>query len=37
VPVDENNHLLDGGLRYAYEDDMLDIGEMEVSENFLYN
>ena len=23
-PVDANNHLIDGGLRYAYEDDMLD-------------
>lgn len=22
VPVDKNNHLIDGGLRYAYEDDM---------------
>lgn len=23
-PVDKNNHLIDGGLRYAYEDDMVD-------------
>jgi phage terminase large subunit len=22
IPVDKNNHLIDGGLRYAYEDDM---------------
>ncbi len=22
VPVDKNNHFIDGGLRYAYEDDM---------------
>ena len=22
VPVDKNNHLIDGGLRYAYEADM---------------
>jgi phage terminase large subunit len=22
VPIDKNNHLIDGGLRYAYEDDM---------------
>ena len=25
VPVDENNHLIDGGLRYAYEGDMVNI------------
>lgn len=25
IPVDKNNHLIDGGLRYAYEDDMNDI------------
>jgi len=24
IPVDKNNHLIDGGLRYAYEDDMTD-------------
>jgi phage terminase large subunit len=36
VPVDRNNHLIDGGLRYAYEDDMLDIGDMEVVENPFY-
>jgi phage terminase large subunit len=24
IPVDKNNHLIDGGLRYAYEDDMND-------------
>lgn len=24
IPVDRNNHLIDGGLRYAYEDDMVD-------------
>jgi phage terminase large subunit len=23
VPVDKNNHLIDGGLRYAYENDMV--------------
>ena len=22
IPVDKNNHLIDGGLRYAYEGDM---------------
>jgi len=25
IPVDKNNHLIDGGLRYAYEDDMNDV------------
>ena len=24
IPVDKNNHLIDGGLRYAYEDDMVE-------------
>ena len=24
IPVDKNNHLIDGGLRYAYEGDMVD-------------
>jgi len=24
IPVDKNNHLIDGGLRYAYEGDMTD-------------
>ena len=24
IPVDKNNHLIDGGLRYAYEDDMTE-------------
>lgn len=24
VPVDANNHLIDGGLRYAYENDMIE-------------
>jgi len=32
VPVDKHNHLIDGGLRYAYEIDMLD-GESELVEN----
>lgn len=36
VPVDKNNHLLDGGLRYAYEDDMNDLGDVEIESNFLY-
>ena len=25
IPVDKNNHLIDGGLRYAYEDDMIEV------------
>ena len=36
VPVDKNNHLIDGGLRYAYEDDMLEM-VVEVVANPFYN
>jgi phage terminase large subunit len=36
VPVDKNNHLIDQ-LRYAFEDDALDIGEMEVIESPFFN
>jgi len=30
IPVDKNNHLIDGGLRYAYEDDMRDIDASKI-------
>jgi phage terminase large subunit len=30
IPVDKNNHLIDGGLRYAYEDDMADIDPSKI-------
>lgn len=30
IPVDKNNHLIDGGLRYAYEDDMEDIDPSKI-------
>ena len=36
IPVDKNNHLIDGGLRYAYEDDMNSV-RVEVIENPFYN
>lgn len=36
VPLDRNNHLIDGGLRYAYEDDMLEMN-VETVENPFYN
>jgi phage terminase large subunit len=36
VPVDKNNHLIDA-LRYAYEGDMLPIGEVETIENPFYS
>jgi len=26
-PVEKNNHLIDGGLRYAYEDDMIELSD----------
>lgn len=32
VPADKNNHLIDGGLRYAYESDMIG-GESELVSN----
>lgn len=35
-PVDKNNHLIDGGLRYAYEDDMIDT-RVEVLESPFFN
>lgn len=35
VPVDRNNHLIDG-TRYAYEDDSNYVGEVETVENLFY-
>ena len=32
IPVDKNNHLIDGGLRYAYESDMIG-GDSELVSN----
>jgi phage terminase large subunit len=36
VPVDKNNHLIDA-LRYAYESEMLPLGEVETIENPFYS
>lgn len=36
-PIDKNNHMIDGGLRYAYEEDMLSGGRVEIVESPFYS